>query len=233
MAQVLSPSWQGSTTRPRTLALPLAVTPFETASHRLVRLRRVLRRAGATNVRLGAYLPESIHASAALVGGRPVIVASADDHLLVLAVLLYQALIQFHSLVLQFGASILLKLPLSLFVLLLRISIIKRPRQRFITLVLVAPLLLLPAFRNTELLQVFSHALFVSLIALSFILGVLFILLPVLFRLFLCAECVICTSLDLLINIPEHAIYDFLCWRRHRSIISLARLEDHHQFLSL
>ena len=87
-------------------------------------LGRVVRGAGAADVGFGADLTERVHAPTALIGRRAVVVTSTNDHLLVLAILLDQTLVQFHALVLQFGASILLDFPLSLFAALLRIRIL-------------------------------------------------------------------------------------------------------------
>ena len=152
-------------------------------------------------------------------------VTSTNDHLLVLAILLDQTLVQFHALVLQFRASILLDLPLSLFVVLLRIRILECPCLRLIAFELASARLHLLAALGPMLILVLLGALFLSLVSFTFIFGVLPVMLPLLLCFLLGAECIVGALLDLLIDFFEHAVDHFLGWRRHRAIFALAWLQ--------
>lgn len=149
---------------------------------------------------------------------------TADDHLLVLAVLLDQTLVQLHSFVLQFGTCILLDFPLSLLVVLLRIGLLESPRLHFVTLKLSTMCLLLLSSRDSVLSLVLLGALFLSFVAFPLVFGMLPVVLPLLLGFFLGAECVVSTSLDLLVDVLEHAVNDFFGRRRHGTALSMTRL---------
>ena len=178
-----------------------------------MRFWRVFRGARAADVCFCARLTERVNAPTALIRRRPVIMTAANDDLLVLTVLLYQALIQLHPLILQFGSCILLNFPLALLVLFLRIAIFEIPGEHFIALQLVASRILFVALGNDMLVLFIHYAFFVSLIPFPFVLRTLFVVFSVLPRFFLCAECVVGASFDLLINILEHTVDYFLGWR--------------------
>ena len=86
-------------------------------------------------------------------------------------------------------------------------------REHFVALELVSSHILFMALGNDMLVLFIYYAFFVSLIPFSFVLRMLFVVFSVLPRFFLCAECVVSASFDLLINILKHTVNYFLGWR--------------------